>query len=885
MSLRSWSAGEIARIKSWLGALLWRNRLEAEMDAELASHVEHRSADLVRAGKTPDEARRLARIEMGTALTHKENMRGALGLHRWDELRADLRYGLRMMAKNPGFTAVGVVTLALGIGINAAVFSVAEAALLRSWPAAQPERLARITATTPEGQDADFSYADYRDLAAQSRLLEGFVAWSRRAKTLQVGNETRSVLDDVVSPNYFAVLGIRPALGRGLEAESAGGRTVVMGDSLWRSAFNADPAIVGKQISLTNRSYTVIGVAPARFHGLQRGIPTDLWLSVSSEASAGELAERSDREYEVLGRMRPGVTAEQARAELGMIGRRLARTYPADDKARNLGMEAESERLRAALVPTLLLQASVGIVLLICCANIAGMALARAETRRGEMAVRLALGAGRGRLVRQLLTESALLAGLGAGLGLLVAWRLIGLQAALLPPAEFTLGLDLRLDGPVLLYTAAISALAVLLFGLAPALQAAKTSLTPALKKDESTGRKTGRWLTVRNLMVLGETALSVVLLTASGLLVRSLVNTQKIDLGFDKEKNLIFLDLTPGIADYNGQRSLDFLTQAEGRVASLPGVKRVSLARRVLLSDSGGGTYKIVTIPGVTLPDGRQSLSIKYNAVDAGYFQTMGTRLLRGRDFTVADNATGAKVAVISRAMASRFWPGQDALGRHIVVGGKDGDCMIVGVVQDARIVHVGEETEPYIYLPLAQSPTGEATLIVEAASPAATLIPAMRAQINDLDGRVPVGIRTMSYLMSQAFWSDRLAVGFMAALGALGTLLGAIGLYGVLAYLVNRRRKEIGIRMALGAGRGDVLRLIFRQGVRLALVGAGVGLAASFALMRLMAGFLYGVKPSDPVAFAGSVVVVLLVAVGASWLPARRAAAVQPMEALRHE
>jgi predicted permease len=762
---------------------------------------------------------------------------------------------------------------------------VAEAALLRSWPAAEPERLARITAMTPEGHESDFSYADYRDLGAQSRLMEGFVGWSRRGKSLRVGNETRMVLDDVVSPNYFAVLGIQPTLGRAFGSERAGEAVVVISDSLWRGAFNADPALVGKQISLTNRSYTVIGVAPARFHGLERGIPTDLWLSVSSEASAGSLSERSDREYEVLGRMRPGVTPAEARAELDTIGRRLALAYPADDKARSIGMESEAERLRGALVGTLLLQTSVGIVLLICCANIAGMALARAETRRGEMAVRLALGAGRDRLVRQLLTESALLAGLGAGLGLLVAWWLIGLQAALLPPAEFTLGLDLRLGAPVLLYTAAISALAVLLFGLAPALQAAKTSLTPALKKDERAGRKASRRLVLRNLLVLGETALSVVLLTASGLLVRSLVNSQHTNLGFDKEKNLVFLDLTPGIADYNAQRSLAFFAEAKARIARLPGVKRVSIARRVLLSDSGGGTYEIVSIPGVTLPDGRQSLPIKYNAVDGGYFETMGTRLLRGRDFTAADNATGTKVAVISRAMASRFWPGQDALGLHIVVGGKGGDCLITGVVEDAKINGVHESPEPYIYLPFAQSPNSEGTLIVETSGSPAPLTPAMRTQINAIDVRIPLGIRTMNYLMSQAFWMDRLAVGFAGTLGVLGTLLGAIGLYGVLAYLVNRRRREIGIRIALGAGRADVLRLVFRQGVRLALIGAGVGLMASFATMRLLAGFLYGVKPSDPVAFAGSVVVVLLVALGSSWLPARRAASVQPMEALRHE
>jgi len=884
MSLRSIVDRFFAQSRSWLRSVVRRNRLEAEMEAELAFHLEQLTADLIRAGHAPAEAARRARIELGAVTVHKEAMRASLGLRLWDDLRADVRYALRTMAKDPGFTAVAALTLALGIGVNTAVFSVAEAALLRSWPAWEPERLVQIVFKTPQGAGDSISYPDFRDLCGQSRSLEEALAYARHAKILLLGSETRFVLDDVVSPNYFTVLGIQPEIGRtfGPENRTSGERTVVIGDSLWRSAFNADPSMVGKQIWLTGQSYTVIGVAPPHFRGLARGAPTELWVSAPSEYPTQALADRNDREFEVLGRLRPGTTAAQAQIELDTIGHRLAEMYPANDKARDIVLVSEQERLRQALAPALLLMAAVGIVLLICCANIAGLVLARSERRRGEIAVRLALGAGRFRLVRQLLTESALLAATGAALGLLLAYWLVGLQSALLPPAEVSLGLDLRLDAPVLGYAAAITALAMLLFGFAPSLQAARTSLVPALKSDERAGRPVRRF-TARNALVLGETALSVVLLTASGLVARSLIYSQRTNLGFDKQRSLVFLDVTPGIAGYDTERSRAFFQEAEARVASLPGVKRVSFARRVLLSDSGGGLAKRVAIPGVELPQGQLNIPIKFDSVAPSYFKTFGTQLLEGRDFTSADNSTGATVAIVNRTMASRFWPEKDAVGRHIVVEGKD--CQVVGVVEDAKINTVHEAPEPYIYLSFAQFPSEEGTILAEIAGPTSSLAPAMRDAVRSLDQRLPVGVRTMHYLMQQAFWADRMSAGFIGALGLVGIFLGAVGLYGVLAYVVNRRRREIGIRIALGAGRKDVLRLVFGQGLRLAAIGTALGLVASYAAMRLLSDLLYGVRPTDPLVFVCSTVVVILVALAASWLPARRAASVQPMQALRHE
>ncbi len=871
----------------WLRILeMFHPRLgSADFDAELASHVEMHTDDGIRAGLTPEEARRQALIRLGGVEQTKQAWRERRTLPWLEMLWQDIRFGLRILCKNPGYTAVAVLTLALGIGANSAVFTVAQAALLRSWPAKEPGRLARLISMTSQGEDFNFSYADYQDLAAQSRSLEGILACSRHAKALRVGTETKFVLDDVVSPNYFSVLGIDAQLGRTFSADSRPDSEpgVVISDSLWHRAFNADPSLVGKQVWLTNRAFTVLGIAPPGFRGLGRGVPTDLWLPVATEYPSQELTDRKSREFDVLGRLRPGVTAAEAQVELDTLGRRLALAYPAIDKARNIALVSEQERLRQAMVPTLILMTAVGLVLLICCANVAGLVLARADARSKEVAMRLALGAGRLRLMRQLLTESLLLASLGAALGLLLAAGLLRLQPALMPPAEFELGLDLHLDAPVLAFTAAAALLSVLVFGLAPAIQASKTSLVPALR-GEGTGAVRGvrRW-TMRNALVLGEIALSVVLLTASGLVVRSLLFSRSLPLGFDRQRQLIYFDLVPGIAGYNSERSANFFNQMEEKAAALPGVRHAALARRVLLSDSEGGMAQRVSIPGVELPQGQLSVPIKFDTVDGNYFRAIGTRLIEGREFTSVDNPSTGRVVVVSQTMAERFWPRQEVLGQQIVADGTA--CQIVGVVEDAKINSIHETPEPYMYFPFAQLPSEDGTLIVDAESNPKALTARMLSEIQRVDRNVPVSVRTVHYLMQQAFWADQMAAGLVGALGLLGIFLGAIGLYGVVAFTVNRRSREIGIRMALGAERRDVLRLVLGHGLALAAIGAGIGLVASFAAMRLLSTLLYGVRPTDPLTFAGSSALVILVALAASWFPARRAASIDPMQSLRTE
>jgi predicted permease len=795
----------------------------------------------------------------------------------------DFRYGLRMLAKNPGFTLVAVLTLALGLGANIAIFGVAEAGLLRSWPAKHPERLARIVAKTPQGQDALFSYPDYQELNEQARSFEGFVAWSRHAKSIRIGNETPFVRDDVVSPNYFSVLGVVPQIGRAFSGarETDGARPVVISDSLWHQAFHADPALVGHEVWLNGASYTVIGVAPPHFHGLEAIVPTDLWVVATTE---GDVSDRNFREFEVLGRLRPGVSAQQGQVELGIIGRRLAETYPAIDKARELTLISEPERLREARIGALFLMATVGLVLLICCANVSGLILSRSEARRQEIAVRLALGAGRLRLVRQLLTESVLLCLAGGSLGLLLADWIFRLVPALMPPAPFPIGPELYLNPAVVVFAAAVSAITVFMIGLVPALQSLKPNLLPVLKGNAPTSVSRLRRFTARKALVVAEVAVAVVLLTGSGLLVRSLLASRNIELGFNREANMVFFDLVPGLAGYEGERGRRFFEQAEKSVAGLPGVRKAAFARRMPLSDSGGGATRRVSIPGVELPQGQQSVPIKFNSVSAGYFDSVGTHRLKGRAFTDADGATTARIVIVSKAMALRYWPGQDALGRHIVADGKDYE--IVGIAQDVKINRIHEAPEPYLYLPSGQSTFGDGTLIVVGTGDTRALVAAVRSQLRSLDPNVPaIQIRTMDYLMRQAFWEDQTAASFVGVLGMLGMFLAAIGLYGVIAFLASQRRHEIGIRMALGAARRDVLRLVLSHGLGLAAIGVGTGMAASLAVMRLLATLLYGVKPTDPLAFASSAVLVIAVAAAASYFPARRATRVDPMVALRYE
>jgi putative ABC transport system permease protein len=797
----------------------------------------------------------------------------------------DLKFGFRMLAKNPGFTAVAVLTLALGIGANTTIFSVLDDVFLRSLPAKEPHRLVWMYAMSQD-KYVLASYPDYLDLCRQDAAFSGIIALSRHVALLNMAGETEFIKADLVSENYFSVLGISAAVGRtfvaGEDWESHKDPPVVIGHGLWLRRFGADPSIVGRTVVFNGRHAVVLGVAPQWFGGLERAMATEVWLPLNAWSSPGDLQNRKIRDFELLGRLRPGVSLEKVRPELDTIARRLSDAFPATDKGLTFLVSAEADRLREGLPRSFLLLGGVGLVLVICCANVSAMMLARAEARRREIAVRLALGAGRGRLLRQLLTESLVLALLGGGLGVVLTSWLLRLQPALGPPGPFVFRFDFRVDARVLVFTLAVTMLAALIAGLAPALKASKTDLLSTLKAEEGRTDQGRWWLGGRNLLVAGQMALSLTLLIVAGLFLKSLVFSERINPGFDASKKLLIVNVSPSARP--GAISREFYLPVVERIRSLPGVRKASYASRMLLSGSGGGVSCEVSIPGVEPPSGQKAFVVRFNSVGRDYFQTVGARILRGRAFDAREESPEQRGVLINEVMARRFWPGTDPIGRHLMVEGSD--YQIIGFVQDGRINDIHEPLEPYIYFSFAQRPSGEGAIIVETAGAPQQLVGAVKHEIRAVDKDATfLFVQTMKELMGYALWGDRMSFLFVGALGCLGIFLTTVGLYGVVAYLVGRRTHEIGIRMALGARRQDVFALVLRQGLRIALIGIPLGLAAAAAVARLISSNLYGVKPTDLTVFLGSSVLVLAVAMLASYLPARRATKVDPIVALRYE
>jgi putative ABC transport system permease protein len=798
----------------------------------------------------------------------------------------DVRFALRMLGKNPGFTIVAILTLALGIGANTAMFSIVDGAFLKPLPVSDPSHFAHIGTVQGHGVYTGVSLPDYADLRAQCPSLSSAVAIDREIRFVNSMDESSIVAVDVVTLNYFDFLGIKPFLGRAFPSETEGttamGPTVVVSYALWKSRLGGDPGIVGKTIRLTNQSTTVLGVAPPGFRGLERFVPTDVWLPVDT-VSPSALRDRGFRGYDVMGRMRSGATAERIRAELDTVGRRLAQSYPASNKATAFYAELASERQRGFLLVSLFLMLLVGLVLLISCANVAGLLLARGEARRQEIAVRLALGSGRGRLVRQFLTEGLLLSLAGAVLGSLLAAWLIAIEPSLLPPAPIQLGPDLHLDARVMLVTLLVTLLASLIFAVAPALRASKTDLTGTLKGEEASGARGFRRMTFRNTLVVGQVAISVLMLSAAGLFLRSLMSTLRAPLGFNPHKNLLIVPL--GTLEGSDEQRLKLLPSVVERVRALPGVVHATSAMRIPLSGSGGGADIRISIPGVDLPEGQESVAVKFNAVGPDYFQTVGTQILKGRAFTSADSANAPKVVLISKTMARRFWPNQDPIGHSLRIEKKDYE--IIGAAEDVKINRIQESPEPYMYFPLAQSSYG-GELIVETTGDPHLWIPAVKREVRAVDkSALVVWIQTGADILhsEESVYVQRMAAALVGSLSLLGMFLASVGLCGVVAYLVNRRTHEIGIRLALGAGRKEILHLVWRQGLILVLVGAFLGLALAFATTRFMSNMLYGVSPLDPAALFGSVLLAGIITFVACYIPARRATKVDPMAALRYE
>jgi len=798
-------------------------------------------------------------------------------------LLQDLRYGLRMLAKNPGFTAVAVLTLALGIGANSAVFTIVDALLLRPLPVASPGRLVELQIKSPQGLETGFSYPEYQDLNQQVKSFSGVAIYSRQSRFVNSLDESSMVLVDEVSPDYFKVTGVKSLLGRvfspGLDSTPEAQLGVVISYRLWQGRLGGVPGIIGKEIKLTGHTAKVIGVTPPHFQGLARFVPTDIWI-LTSDAVAFDSAhppKRGDRWYEAEARLRDGVTPTQASAELEAFSRSLAAVYPETNRGRTYQLNPDMTDERKMLLASLLTMALPGLVLLIACSNIAGLLLARSETRWRELAVRVALGAGRWQLLRQYLAEGLLLSTLGGSLSLLLTAWLMSFQRAIMPAAFSQFGPDMSVDFREAAVTAGIALLATVMFTLTPALRAWKVGLAGVLKGEEVVILRGSRRLTARNLLVVGQMALSVVVMTVSLLFFRSLSTVRDLPAGFDTHRNLV-------VVNVGGPQGVPFLPELVERAVGLPGVKRATYAMRMLLSGSGGGANRPVSIPGFQLPEGQSSIPINLNAVGPNYFQTVGTRILEGRDFTFADGPQSQKVVIVSRFMARRFWPQEDALGKFIKIGKED--TLIVGIAEDAKINWIREDPTPYMYVPFAQTQYNGGALIVEASQKPDTVISLLRREIHNYRSTlIIVGVDTVRSLLDLSTFDLVFETRLLAALSLLGVFLAAIGLYGVVGFIVRSHTREIGIRLALGAGLRQVKALFLLRGLRLALAGVLAGTVAAVAVSRLLANFLYGVKPYDPLCLATGAVAVMVIALLACYLPARRATRVDPIEVLRYE
>ena len=808
----------------------------------------------------------------------------------------DLRYGARMLLKQPGFTLIAVLTLGLGIGANTAIFSVVNAVLLKPLPVTKPEELVTLYTSDFSGQPyGASSYPDYLDFRARADVLDGLLAyWGQSVMPGAVREAQQPLRAEIVSGNYFAVLGVAPVRGRAFlpEEDSAAGAQPValLSYDCWQRRFGADANLIGQAILLNNQSYTVIGVAPPAFSGLTRGMPTDVWLPMALTprlvASDDMLNNRGARTMSLMGRLKAGVSLAQARAQFALLAQQQRAAYPQhwtnlQGQARSLTVLPESQsrippqaRNQALGVAGLVL-AVVGLVLAVACANLAGMLLARAVARRKEIAVRLALGATRRQLIRFLMSESLLLAASGGALGLLVAWWTTDLLSGLLPP----LGLNFNPDAAVLLFTLAVALVTSLAFGLAPAWQATKLDLVGALKDESGTFRY--RRSRLRSGLVMAQIAVSVLLLIGAGLFLRSLLKASAIDTGFNQQ-NLLLLDVQ--LQDTPQAQGIEMFRQMQERLKALPGVRAVSLVDQTGLDFDG--YRRSVTIEGYQ-PRPGEDRELYSNKVGPRYFQTMEMPLLRGRDFNEQDRVGAPDVVIINEALARRYFPGQEALGKRLSLSGAAGPWLeIIGIARDGKYISLFEQPQPFFSLPFQQHYQEGATLLVRTENDPRLLLETARSELLALDRNLRIwNATTMTEHLSLALLPLRIGSLAAAIFGLLALLLASLGIYGVVAYFVGLQQREIGVRLALGARRGDILKLVLRQGLSLTLSGIALGLLASFALTRVLASFLYGVSVLDLLTFAVVSLLLAAVALAASWIPARRATKVDPLVALRCE
>ncbi len=810
----------------------------------------------------------------------------------------DIRYGARTLLKSPGFTIVAVLSLALGIGANTAIFSLVDAVLLRPLPVADASSLLAVSTTDQRNPgNLPLSHLNFKDLRAQNSAFSGMAAFTFAQVNYSSGKESEQIPVQVVTANYFSLLGTQPARGRGFlpgEEETAT-PVAVISTGFWERSLGSDANIVGKTLTLNRTPFTIVGIAPRNFSGTLLGGAPSLWVPVSMHRVVQPGFDWYDTRRGLflfaIGRLKPGVTAEQARSNLRTIFANLEQAFPVDNKGRSATavplldarLNPNGQGPNLVLTLSTILMVIVAIVLLIACANIANLLLARASKRRREVAIRLALGAKRIRLIRQLLTESLLLSLAGGAAGLLLAyWCLSALVAARLP-LPFPIDDSLSLDPRVLAFTAMLAIATGVLFGLAPAMQATKADVIPVLKNElvpSAAGtRGLAAYFTMRQMLVVAQVAASLVALVAAGLFLRDLRHQQHIDPGFET-RGVLVMNFNLGREGYTPERGQVFFDQITERVAALPGVKAAAIAENPPLA---GGFLRSVFPEGADTTT-KDRVLVQVNTVGLGYFQTIGISIVHGRDFTRADTAKSPKVVVVNQTMAQQFWKTDEPLGKRFKFFGDQDYTTVIGVARDSKYNAVGEDAQPFIYQALAQNYPPAAALHVRASGDASALTAPVRNEVRRLDPTLSLfDVRTLEEQVSQALQPQQMNVMLLTVFGVLALLLASIGLYGVASYSVAQRTREIGVRMALGAQPSSVLRLVLGHGLILVAVGLALGLVFAYTMAGFAKALVVGVNPHDPATYLVTAGVLGTVALLASYIPARRATRIDPLIALR--
>jgi macrolide transport system ATP-binding/permease protein len=887
-----------------LRSLFRRRRVEQELNEELQFHLEQKIAEGIANGLSPKEARYAAMRAMDGLEQRKEEMRDMRRIHWLTDFFDDARFAIRSLSRTSGLTAFVVITLALGIGMTSATFSMVDALIFRPYPVPHPDDVVSLVSTTRDSSFDDFSYREYLDILAKTKSYDGVIAYADMQAvgfSAEPGAMPRVRGGMMVSGNYFGVLGVEPRLGRGFreDEDQVPGRNavVVLGPDFWKHEFASDPAVLGRTVRLNGADFTVIGVAPESFPGMLIFGHPDFYMPLATSRvfatnfEKNFFEDRDDRELHVKARLKPGTTLRQARNELAVLAKGFELEYPKLNRARGAAVYTqfqtrtiEDGNWKFGVIFVILALA----VLLVACTNVAGLLLSRARARRREIAIRLAIGAGRFRLMRLLLTESLILAALGGLAGIAVGYGFVEWfhsKESIVFMTDLPVGVPFNMDTRALLVALALSAVSALLCGLAPALQSTRTDLVNGLKSGDVDvpGRKR---LWGRSLLVVAQVSISLMLLTASFLMARSFQHSLLDVTGFAKD-HLLMTSFDPRLMQYNPTQTQQFYKVLAERVRETPGVQSVAFTQTVPLGQDGLDVVAFVP-DGFQMPRDRDSFTSAMNTVDEGYFETMKISILHGRDFLASDTTESPRVAVVNEQFAKHYWPNADAVGKYIRLDNSAGiPVEIVGVAQTIKYQDTRERPMDFLYMPLAQHPLSRMTLMLRSSGDPLQSVQPVKEIVRTLDANLPM-LQTRPYedlYLNMAVKGPQIAIDLVRTMGAVGLFLAIAGLYGLVAYNVTRRTHEIGIRMALGAGSSDVLRLVMGKGLVMVGIGTAIGLVMGFALEQLMNSMLFNAGGVDIVAYIIVVPTLFLVTMLAAYVPARRASRIAPTQALRYE